>query len=106
MSFIKNISYSLLNLVTLGRGVARNINGMKGRFPAKWSRYYESNYEEDTYNFLKGHIRPGMDIIDIGAHLGLFSTFCSKLTEGNGKIVCFEPTPGTFSILQQTLRLN
>jgi FkbM family methyltransferase len=28
------------------------------------------------------------------------------LTGPTGKIICFEPTPGTFSILKETLRLN
>ena len=105
-SLIKRISYSVLNLATLGKGVPRNINGMKVRFPARWSRYYEPDYEAENYNFLKEYVKPGIDVIDIGAHLGLFSTFCSKLNKGEGKIVCFEPTPGTFAILQQTLKLN
>ncbi len=105
-SIIKRISYSVLNLVTLGKGVSRTINGMKVRFPARWSRYYEPDYEAENYNYLKSFIKPGMDVIDIGAHLGLFSTFCSKLNNGNGKIVCFEPTPGTYDILEKTLKLN
>ncbi len=47
-----------------------------------------------------------MHIIDIGAHLGLFSAYSSRLTGPQGKIICFEPTPGTFSVLKETLRLN
>lgn len=105
-SLLRNSMYALLDLVTLKRGVARKINGMKVRFPAKWSRYYESNYEADNYGFLKQQVKPGMDIIDIGAHLGLFSTCASQLTGPQGKIICIEPTPGTFSILEKTIRLN
>jgi FkbM family methyltransferase len=98
--------YTLLDLATLKRGVARKINGMKVRFPTKWSRFYENNYEADNYGFLKQHVKPGMDIIDIGAHLGLFSACVSQLTGPQGKIICIEPTPGTFSILKKTLELN
>jgi FkbM family methyltransferase len=47
-----------------------------------------------------------MCVIDIGAHIGLFSVCFSQLAGPNGKIICFEPTPGTFSILKDTLRLN
>lgn len=105
-SFLKNSAYTLLDLVTLKKGVSRRINNIKIRFPARWSRYYESDYEAENYTFLQKQVKPGMDILDIGAHLGLFSATCAQLTGGQGKIICFEPTPGTFAILKETLRLN
>ena len=105
-SFLKNSTYFLLDLITLKRGVARRINNMTIRFPARWSRYYEKNYEADNYMFLQQQVKPGMHLIDIGAHLGLFSACSSQLTGPKGKIICFEPTPGTFAILKDTLRLN
>jgi FkbM family methyltransferase len=38
--------------------------------------------------------------------LGLFSVTSSKLTGKEGKVICFEPTPKTFAVLKETLRLN
>ena len=105
-SFLKRSAYTVLDWLTFGKGVVRKINGMKVRFPARWSRYYESDYESGNYNFLKEQVKPGMHIIDVGAHLGLFSSVSAQLTGPEGKIVCFEPTPGTFKLLQQTLKLN
>ncbi len=105
-SFLKNSAYFFLDVITLKRGVARRINNMLIRFPAKWSRYYEKDYEADNYLFLQQQVKPGMHIIDIGAHLGLFSAYSSRLTGPQGKILCFEPTPETFSVLKETLRLN
>lgn len=105
-SFLKNSAYTFLDVVTLKKGISRRINNMNVRFPVRWSRYYESNYEADNYFFLQARVKPGMHIIDIGAHLGLFSATSSKLAGDNGKIVCFEPTPGTYAILLQTLKLN
>jgi FkbM family methyltransferase len=104
--FIRNAAYTVLDLVTLRRGIVRNINGMKIRFPAKWSRYYPHDYESENYIFLQQQVKTGMQIIDIGAHIGLFSACSWQLTGPTGKIICFEPTPGTFSILKETLRLN
>jgi FkbM family methyltransferase len=104
--FIRNAAYTLLDLVTLKKGIVRNINGMKVRFPAKWSRYYPGDYESENYTFLQQQVKTGMQILDIGAHIGLFSACSSQLTGPTGKIICFEPTPGTFSILKETLRLN
>lgn len=105
-SFLRNVAYTLLDWVTFKRGIVRNINGMKVRFPAKWSRYYPGDYEVENYRFLQKQVKAGMQIIDIGAHIGLFSACSSKLTGPTGKIICFEPTPGTFSILKETLHLN
>jgi len=103
---LKNLAYSFLNLINGGKGIVREINGMKVRFPAKWSRYYESDYEAENYNFLRDYVKPGMHVIDIGAHIGLFSATCSTLVGPKGKIVSFEPTPGTFNVLRETLTLN
>lgn len=105
-SFIRNAAYTFLDLATLKKGIVRNINGMKVRFPARWSRYYPHDYETENYTFLQQQVKPGMQIIDIGAHIGLFSACSSQLTGPKGKIICFEPTPGTFSILKNTLLLN
>lgn len=103
---LKKLAYSVLELLTFGKGVSRTINGIKIKFPAKWSRYYEPDYEADNYSFLKNYVKPGMHIIDIGAHLGLFSACSSQLTGSTGKIICFEPTPGTYEVLKKTLALN
>jgi len=106
MSFLKDLYYTGLDLITLKKGVPRKINNHTVRFPARWSRYYESNYEQENYEFLAKQVKPGMQLIDIGAHIGLFSATASQLTGPNGKIICFEPTPGTYTVLKETLRLN
>ena len=105
-SLAKNVAYSLLNLITLKKGIPRKINNKTIRFPPKWSRYFPGDYEADNYSFLEHQVKSGMNIIDIGAHIGLFSVYTSKLTGPKGKVICFEPTPGTFTILKETLRLN
>lgn len=106
MSFLKKIYYSWLDVITLKKGVKRKINNHTVRFPSRWSRYYQANYEEENYRFLEKNIKPGMQVLDIGAHIGLFSTITSQLTGAEGRVICFEPTPGTFKVLAETLRLN
>ena len=105
-SFVRNVAYGILDLLTFKKGIARNINGMKIRFTPKWSRYFPSDYESDNYEFLKVKLKEGMQVIDIGAHIGLFSVYTSQLTGPTGKVICFEPTPDTFAILKETIRLN
>ncbi|MFL5763457.1 MAG: FkbM family methyltransferase [Bacteroidia bacterium] len=106
MQLIKNTLYALADLLTFYKGIPRNVNGFKVRFAPKWSRFYESDYEKDTFDFFRNNIRKGDTILDIGAHIGLYSSPLAELCGDTGKVFCFEPTPGTFSILKQTIRLN
>jgi FkbM family methyltransferase len=105
-SMLKTLAYSLLDYSTGKKGICRTINGFKVRFPARWSRYYESDYEADNYSFLKHQLQPGDHVIDVGAHLGLFSVISAQLVGAAGKVICFEPTPATFEVLRQTLERN
>ncbi|MDQ3289985.1 MAG: FkbM family methyltransferase [Bacteroidota bacterium] len=43
--------------------------------------------------FLKKIIRPGFYCLDIGANLGYYSTFLSKLAGPQGKVLAVEPVP-------------
>lgn len=106
MNFVKTLYYKLLNAFTFGKGVKRKVNGFTLRFPARWSRYYPADYEKENYDFLKSFVKPGMQVVDIGAHIGLFSAVSSQLVGAAGKVISFEPTPGTYKILSETLRLS
>ena len=103
---IHSIFYPLLDLVTLHKGVPRNINGFIVRFPARWSRYYLGNYEKETFEFFNKNIKKGNTVLDIGAHIGLYSSPFAEMVGEDGKVFCFEPTPSTFDILKKTIELN
>jgi FkbM family methyltransferase len=103
---MKESLYKVLDILTLKRGSLRQINGFDIRLPLRYARYYEDNYERDTFGFFEKNIKPNQTILDIGAHIGLYSVFFSKKLKNTGKVICFEPTPGTFSILKQTVELN
>jgi FkbM family methyltransferase len=106
IKFIKNGFYLIIDLITLKKGINRTINGFEYRFPVKWSRYYEQGYESSTFQFFKENIKKGDTILDIGAHIGLYSIPFSKLTGDSGKVFCFEPTQSTFSVLNEIVKLN
>lgn len=105
-SALKKTAYRILDMASFYKGLPRKINGMTIRFRAGWFRYFESDYEKENCAFLQRMLKPGMDIIDIGAHIGFFSVVFSQLTKKSGRIVCIEPTPGTFQYLLQTLKIN
>jgi len=95
-----------LDLLTARRGVARRIGGETIRFPARFCRYYESDYEPETFAFLRENCRTGDAALDIGAHIGLFSVVIARLVGPSGRVLAFEPTPTTRKVLERTLRLN
>jgi len=44
-------------------------------------------------------------VLDIGAHIGVFSILASMYAK-NGKVYSFEPTPESFDLLKQNIKLN
>jgi FkbM family methyltransferase len=106
MEIIKQLAYSLVDFLSLGKGIRRTICGFTIYFPARWSRYFEKDYESENIHFLKEHLVPGAVVFDVGAHLGLLSVIASQLVGEKGKVYAFEPSPSTFQLLQKVIRLN
>jgi FkbM family methyltransferase len=105
-SLLKDTYYSALNLLTLGRGIRRTINGVKIIFPTRYYKYYEDNYESGGFKFIEQSVKPGNLVFDIGGHIGLYAVAFGKLVGKSGRVYSFEPTPSTNRILRQTIALN
>lgn len=63
--------------------------------------YYLGSSEPTTTVLLNHHLRPGMVVIDIGAHLGEYTLRASQLVGKTGQVHAFEPDPIVFRYLQQ-----
>jgi FkbM family methyltransferase len=106
MSLVKDLAYKTIDAITLGKGVNRHIGGEEIRFPPKWSRYYEAEYEPETFDFFHEHLKQGDTVLDIGGHIGLFAVTTAKLVGPAGRVFTFEPTPFTRGVLQEVVDLN
>jgi len=106
MIFFKEFLYNILNLLTLNKGIKCNISDFQLRLPTRYYKYFSDNYEENNIAFLKNYIVKGMCVVDIGAHIGLYSVLLGQLVEKNGKVYSFEPTPSTYSVLSKTIKIN
>lgn len=51
-------------------------------------------------------LRPGMHVIDAGAHVGYYSVLFSHLVGDAGSVLAFEPEPGNYRMLLANLLLN
>jgi FkbM family methyltransferase len=58
-------------------------------------------HEEDTVKLCRRLIRPGMTVVDAGAHVGYFTRLFAELVESPGKVYAFEPNPYTFALLKK-----
>lgn len=103
---MKNILYTLLDLLTLKRGIRRFISGFSLRIPVRFFKYFENDYELNNINFINNYVKKDAVIIDIGAHIGLLSVILAQKAGPKGKVYAFEPTPSTFAVLEETVRIN
>ena len=64
----------------------------------------EENLNQDQYNLVK-LIKKGDTIVDIGAHIGIFSIMAAKISE-YGQVFSFEPEESNYLLLQKNISLN
>lgn len=49
-------------------------------------------------------IRPGMRVLDVGAHIGYYTSLFSRLVGEKGAVYAFEPHPENFAVLTRNAR--
>lgn len=59
--------------------------------------------EEDEQKVMKRFVKVGMTVYDVGAYVGLHTTFLSSLVGETGSVIAFEPQPHLLDSLQNTV---
>lgn len=70
------------------------------------SRLIYEGFEKEETDYLTKILKKGDVFVDIGTNIGLFSLIASKIVGDEGKVLCFEPAPLTFSRLSENVKLN
>ena len=52
---------------------------------------------------LRQIIQPGMTVVDVGANIGIYTRFFSRLAGGSGRVHAFEPASSNFKRLQENV---
>jgi FkbM family methyltransferase len=63
-------------------------------------------FEAAEILFVKKYLQPGMTVLDIGAHHGLYTLLASKRVGAKGRVVAFEPSPRERKQLLWNVLLN
>lgn len=68
--------------------------------------YLKGVYEPPTADIFARLIKPGDNILDVGANAGYFTALSSHLTGPSGRVLAFEPVPSVRAQLRANLELN
>jgi FkbM family methyltransferase len=103
---IRPVYHSLLSLCYRQRGLTRQINGQECIRIRPAHRNAHEDYEPAVFHYLKTKVRPGATVLDVGAHVGLFTVLLARWAGPKGQVFAFEPTPLTRTALIDHLTLN
>lgn len=63
-------------------------------------------FEPSELAFFQKYCCGKMTLVDIGANIGLYTALAMHQLDGDGRVVAFEPHPGTFAFLQKNITAN
>ena len=95
--FLKRILFSILDQKTYLKCLHRFF------FILYDCGFLKNNPAYKYHYFIKHLVSEGGVVIDIGANLGYFSKIFSKLVGKSGQVICIEPVPPYYQILQWAL---
>jgi FkbM family methyltransferase len=95
-----------LNAAYGRRGVPWRLNGEPLRVHPAVRHLIPQENERPLFEYLRAGIRPGDLVFDIGAFLGTYALFEARWSGPRGRVVAFEPSPFSFSMLNLHLAMN
>jgi FkbM family methyltransferase len=65
-----------------------------------------NDFETVETGFVEKLLRPGMTVLDVGAHHGLYTLLASRKVGRNGRVIAFEASPRECQRLEKHVRFN
>ncbi|MDQ5822882.1 MAG: FkbM family methyltransferase [Chloroflexota bacterium] len=63
-------------------------------------------HDRDVVSLLEAFVKPGMTVLDVGAHFGYFSLLSARLVGPRGSVWAFEPVPHAIQLLVRNIEVN
>jgi len=95
-----------LNAAYGRRGISWSVNGERLRIHPAVRHLIPQDNERPLFDYLRAAIRPGDLVFDVGAFLGTYALFEARWSGAEGRVVAFEPSASSFSILARHLAMN
>lgn len=76
----------------------------RGRYPPL--ALATDRYEVETTRLFESLLKPGIVVMDVGAHVGYFSLLAARKGGPNGKVYSFEPEPQNYELLLKNIEVN
>jgi FkbM family methyltransferase len=110
-SRVATLAHNLLNRMPPAESQVFDCQGALAgyRMSIDWNRFRSFVYgtwEPQVISAVSGIVKPGMTIIDIGAHIGYYTLLFAKRVGPNGRVLAFEPLPANFELLKRNIQLN
>ncbi|HMD37359.1 MAG TPA: FkbM family methyltransferase [Vicinamibacterales bacterium] len=67
---------------------------------------FEGTFERDERALVDAFVKPGMTVLDVGAHAGLYTMIAAKRARPGGRVIAFEPSARERARLERHLRIN
>ncbi len=75
-------------------------------FGIGWEVLEHGTYEPHLVAFYRKHLRPGMQVLDVGANVGFHALHAAALVAPSGRVVAVEPDPANAALLRTSLSLR
>jgi len=110
-SRIATLAHNFLNRLSPAKSQVFDCQGALAGYQMAidWNRFRSFIYgtwEPEVLSAIKANVRPGMTVIDVGAHIGYYTLLFAKLVGPNGRVIAFEPLPANYDLLSMNVRLN
>lgn len=87
-------------------GLERVINGTDRVLIAPQFRNLGESYEPEVWRLVMAALRPGDQVADVGAHIGLYAVALGRRVGPAGQVTAFEPDPRNYQHILRHSRLN
>ena len=98
--------YDILLSVVAKKGLSRCINGTDTILVSTKFRNIHTSYEPRVWQFLMSSLRESDTVIDVGAHIGLYTISIAKRLGDTGRVIAFEPDKKNYQNLKEHIRIN
>jgi FkbM family methyltransferase len=87
--------------------VTVRVEGLRLALPGRFLPHFVfQEYEPVTKQAVRALLRPGMTVIDVGAHIGYYSILAGKLVGETGRVHAVEPAAENRELLRRNIDLN